>query len=343
MNTDIEKLLRKVPGFTPPAGLREQLIEQIPAGKRESQPSILKPALGGWLRRWWPAVAPAAVSVACAVMLTAQQGRIRELKENIQTLSQAPVTESMQPRERAVAAVDSSAEMEQEINRLKELAAQLKAEIGQLQHLQTENSKLRAQVAAPPELGLTAEEAESLAKAKERAQSIACVNNLKQFGLAVRIWALDNNDSNPPNVLSMSNELSTPKILVCPAETNRPVAANWSSFTMANCSYEFLVPDEKDADREPQRVSVRCPIHGHIGLCDGSVQSRVGKEHPDWLIEQDGKVYYGHQGLPDRRNSSPTSQPNAAAPGAPGNLSEEQMKMYRERYGINPANQAAPQ
>ena len=136
-------------------------------------------------------------------MLTAQQGRIRELKENIQTLSQAPVTESMQPRERAVAAVDSSAEMEQEINRLKELAAQLKAEIGQLQHLQTENSKLRAQVAAPPELGLTAEEAESLAKAKERAQSIACVNNLKQFGLAVRIWALDNNDSNPPNVLSM--------------------------------------------------------------------------------------------------------------------------------------------
>jgi len=90
-------------------------------------------------------------------------------------------------------------------------------------------------------------------------------NNLKQFGLAVRVWALDNNDSNPPNVLSMSNELATPKILVCPAETNRPVAANWSSFTMVNCSYEFLVPDEKDADREPQRVSVRCPIHGILG------------------------------------------------------------------------------
>jgi hypothetical protein len=347
MNTDIEKLLRKAPGFTPPAGLKERLIEQIPAARKEtvSQPSLLKPASGGWLRRWWPAVAPAAVSVACAVVLTSQQGKIRELKANIQTLSQTPAVESAAQPDAGTAATQASAEMEQEINRLKELAAQLKAEIAQLQQLQTENTKLRAQVAAPPELELTPE---FLAKGKERAQSIECVNRLKQFGLAVRVWALDNNDSNPPNVLSMSNELSTPKILVCPADTNRPVAADWSSFTMANCSYEFLVPDEKDADREPLRVSVRCPIHGNIGLCDGSVQSRVGKEHPDWLVEHNGKVYYFHQGLPDRGNGSPLSQPNAATPAGapnstPGNLSEEQMKIFRERYGIKPTNEAAPQ
>jgi hypothetical protein len=148
------------------------------------------------------------------------------LKANIQTLSQAAATASAEPRNRVAAPVDASAEMEQEINRLKELAARLKGEIAQLQQLQTENVKLRAQVAAPPELGLTPEETESLAKAKERALSIACVNNLKQFGLAVRVWALDNNDSNPPNVLSMSNELSTPKILVCPADTNRQVATD---------------------------------------------------------------------------------------------------------------------
>src|SRR5262249_22041713 len=244
--------------------------------------------------------------------------------------------------------VDASAEMEQEINRLKELAARLKAEIAQLQGLQTENTKLRAQVAAPPQLRLTPEESESLAKFNDRTSSIACVNNLKQFGLAVHMWALDNGDSNPPNVLSMSNELVTPKILLCPADTNRPVAANWSSFTMANCSYEFLVPDEKDADREPQRVSVRCPIHGNIGLCDGSVQARVGKEHPDWLVEQDGKVYYVPPNSPNRANASPTSQPNAASPGivpnsTPGNLSEEQMKIFRERYGIKPAKEGAPQ
>jgi len=351
MNTDIEKLLRKAPGFTPPAGLRERLIEQLPAERREtaSRPSPLKPASGGWLRRWWPALAPAAVSVACGVVLTAQQGKIRELKANIQALSQAPAVESTAQADTGTAAAQASAEMEQEINRLKELAERLKAEIAQLQHLQTENAKLRAQVAAPPELGLTAEEAELLAKAKEKALSIACVNNLKQFGLAVRVWALDNNDSNPPNVLSMSNELSTPKILACPADTNRPVAADWSSFTMANCSYDFLVPDEKDADKEPLRVLVRCPIHGNIGLCDGSVQSRVGKEHPDWLVEQDGKIYYvQHQGLPERSNGSPITQPNASTPvsapnPSPGTLTEEQMKMFRERYGILPTNEARSQ
>lgn len=322
MNTDIEKLLRKAPGFTPPAGLRERLIQQIPLGRKNTQPSIANPTSGGWLRRWWPALAPAAVSVACAVVLTAQQGKIRELKANIQTLSQAPAIESAQPSKLIAAPVDTSAEMEQEINRLRELAERLKAEIGQLQQLGSENAKLRARVAAPPELGLTAEETESLAKAKEKALSIACVNNLKQFGLAVRVWALDNSDSNPPNVLSMSNELSTPKILVCPADTTRQPATDWSSFTMANCSYEFLVPDEKDADKEPLRVSVRCPIHGHIGLCDGSVQSFVARNHPERLVERDGKLYLAAD--------SPPVQAVTPPPG----MTDEQVKMYRERYGL---------
>jgi hypothetical protein len=346
MNTEIDKLLRKAPGFTPPAGLRERLIEQIPGRETASGPLVMKPASGGWLRRWWPALAPAAVSAACAVVLTAQQGKIRELKANIQTLSQATESESAQPKERATAPVDASAETEQEINRLKELAARLKGEIGQLQQLQTENVKLRAQVAAPPEMRLTADEAESLAKAKEKAMSIACVNNLKQFGLAVRTWALDNNQSNPPNVLSMSNELSTPKILVCPADTDRQVATDWSSFTMANCSYEFLVPGEKDADLEPLRVSIRCPIHGNIGLCDGSVMRSVMKEHPDWLVERDGKVYYAAPNSPNGQNISPSSRPNPATPGTPNStaprMTDEQAEIFRKRYGLLPQNAAAP-
>jgi hypothetical protein len=324
--SEIERLIREPRQFTPPAVLKERLIEQIPAKEIVSRPLIMKP--GGWLRRWWPALAPAAVSVACAMVLTAQQGRIRELKANIQALSQAPTTESNQPSNNAAAALDASAEIEQEINRLRELAGRLKVEIGQLQQLQTENVKLRAQVAAPPELGLTAEEAESLAKAKEKALSIACINNLKQFGLAVRIWALDNNESNPPNVLSMSNELSTPKILVCPADTTRQVAPDWASFTVANCSYEFLVPDEKAPDREPQRVLVRCPIHGHIGLCDGSVQSKVAKEHPDWLVERDGRLYLEMPAQPQPGSRSPQAGP------PPAGMTEEQMKMYRQRYGL---------
>jgi prepilin-type N-terminal cleavage/methylation domain-containing protein len=90
----------------------------------------------------------------------------------------------------------------------------------------------------------------ALARAKARAQRINCVNNLKQVGLAFRTWALDNGDLYPMKVTTasggaqehvgqrqvgntgtfatskgvygmfqcMSNELSTPKVLYCPAE-----------------------------------------------------------------------------------------------------------------------------
>src|SRR6186997_136331 len=87
----------------------------------------------------------------------------------------------------------------------------------------------------------------ALAKAKARAQRINCVNNLKQVGLSFRQWALDNTDRYPMGVAGskgmaaaqdqggasgsvgvqsqthyifqvMSNELNTPKILMCPAE-----------------------------------------------------------------------------------------------------------------------------
>src|SRR5262249_34461126 len=74
---------------------------------------------------------------------------------------------------------------------------------------------------------------------------INCTNNLKQIGLAFRTWALDNGDKYPmsvsvtnggtmelvgsrlvfPHFLVMSNELSTPKVLVCPAQNEKEIVA----------------------------------------------------------------------------------------------------------------------
>jgi len=54
-------------------------------------------------------------------------------------------------------------------------------------------------------------------------------------------------------------------------------------------SYEFLAAS--GTDTEPQRVMFRCPIHGNVTLCDGSVQRGIAKTHPERFIERDGKLF----------------------------------------------------
>jgi hypothetical protein len=116
----------------------------------------------------------------------------------------------------------------------------------------------------------------ALAKAKARAQTIQCVGNMKMIGLGARLYSNDHNDRFPPDFLSMSNELVTPKILVCPADSSKTRAADFSQFNPSqNLSYEFLTPSAKEADVLNQ-VAFRCPIHGNVGMGDGSVQQRGG-------------------------------------------------------------------
>ena len=89
MEQQIENTLRAAPRPTPPAGLKEQLIAEVwlPAGQPASQTPLSPSAPAGWLRRWWPVLVPAAVSLACALGLTMQQLEIRDLKQAIQDLS----------------------------------------------------------------------------------------------------------------------------------------------------------------------------------------------------------------------------------------------------------------
>ena len=113
----------------------------------------------------------------------------------------------------------------------------------------------------------------AMSKAKSRAQTISCTSNMKQIGLAARLWSNDHNEIYPPDFLTMSNELVTPKLLVCPGDTTKTRAQDWSQFNPSqNATYEFLTPGAKETDILGQ-IAFRCPIHNNIGLGDGSVQT----------------------------------------------------------------------
>jgi prepilin-type processing-associated H-X9-DG protein len=165
----------------------------------------------------------------------------------------------------------------------------------------------------------------ALAAAKRKSSRIGCMGNLKQVGIAFRLWEGDNNDKYPmavsvtnggameliatENVAAcfqvMSNELSTPKILLCPEDTKRIAATNFSTgFSGANISYFInadavetypqMILDGDDnllVDGKPVQPGIlnlrpgttigwtkdRHHGVGNIGMADGSVQQTTSR------------------------------------------------------------------
>lgn len=129
-----------------------------------------------------------------------------------------------------------------------------------------------------------------------REKHISCDNNLKQIGLAFRTWALDNGGQFPFNVSTnaggtmefcatgsdgfdrnaarhfevMSNELSTPRILVCPKDWSREPAAGFPSLQASNVTYRLRSGTNLN-ETNPTAVLVLCPFDGNTLHCDGSV------------------------------------------------------------------------
>jgi hypothetical protein len=106
-------------------------------------------------------------------------------------------------------------------------------------------------------------------RAKKIAQSINCGNYMSSIGFVARIWSEDNSNRLADNFLVMSNELATPKVLICPGDVFRKPANSWTEFTTNNCSYEILQPGMDAVNLT--NAYFRCPIHGHLGFADGTV------------------------------------------------------------------------
>lgn len=136
----------------------------------------------------------------------------------------------------------------------------------------------------------------ALAKAKEKAQKIKCTNNLKQIGLAFRMFATDQDDRFPMLVPyleggsseaiaalgnirqgrgngkvdpfiwthfgAMRNELNTPKICVCPSDGNATEATNFDYESdnepfNHNSNISYIIGHEAD-ETQPATVLSGC-------------------------------------------------------------------------------------
>lgn len=127
-------------------------------------------------------------------------------------------------------------------------------------------------------------------------QQITCINNLKQIGIAFRLWSGDHGDQFPFNVSTnaggtlelcaadkdgfdssayvylktMTNELTKPLLLVCPRDQSRQPAATWESLQATNVTYRFHF-GTNITERNPEAVLAVCPIDGNVLHADGSV------------------------------------------------------------------------
>ena len=148
----------------------------------------------------------------------------------------------------------------------------------------------------------------AFARAKAHVESAICANNLKQIGIAFKTWALDHNGQFPFNVstnsggtlelcapnpdgsdrntalhfMVMSNEMSTPFILTCPAVRNYSssgnppaYAVNFQHLQPANVTY-LLHTGSAVNPSNPAAVLAVCPACGNVLLVDGSVQRGPG-------------------------------------------------------------------
>lgn len=299
MNTaELESVLRSAPVPPVPNGLPAHL-------RREARVALTVPSRdamgekGFSARRVWPFLLIGGGLLAAAATWVVQQDAIEDLRSRLGTGPEMAEVSKTMGRDSSAgtsdAETESVRERRAEVVQLRTELAGLRAEELRIRSLAAENRELEARLLE--QSGVAPEDLAAMDAARERASSIRCVNNLKQIGLALRVWATDNGDQFPGDLLRMTNELTTPLVLVCPSQPGGTTNSNWAMFQFTQCSYQYLasgmaVPNGNDEERN--RVAARCRIHHHVLLSDGSVQMMdgTGANPTGHLLTRDGKLYY---------------------------------------------------
>lgn len=134
----------------------------------------------------------------------------------------------------------------------------------------------------------------ALSKAKGKALRISCVNNLRQTGLALRMWADDNDGRFPwrqtihnggsqgeieawKSFSLIRNEISTPRVFRCPSDGDRDRAYDWTTTpgngfeAMKNSALSYFIGTDSDENHPGVQVAGDRNITGTDGQnCDSA-------------------------------------------------------------------------
>ena len=209
----MERLLRQGAAIKTPDGLLGRLKQDIRVPRMETGRTDWTPG-ASWFGRWMPALSLAVILLGCLVAIGVQTSMLRDLRrQNAELSSASQDLEALRAQNAEFQRLSrQSQELEllrkdnAEMQNLRDEVAKLQAQSQEAAKLRADNQALKASAANLAGSGAGANP-DFFAEAKAKAERIQCVNNLKQLGLAVRIWSGDNNDTCPPDLISMTNEL----------------------------------------------------------------------------------------------------------------------------------------
>ena len=138
----------------------------------------------------------------------------------------------------------------------------------------------------------------ALSQAREKARRINCAGNLKQIGLAMRMYSSDFNEQFPApgndatglEILRENDYLSTTKVYICPSTTDSP--AQSGTTVVGHCSYQYYGGQSEDTcgtntalcrDNDPNHSKF-----GNVLFGDGHVKGFAGTAWTSEAVLNDG-------------------------------------------------------